>query len=105
MTASGCTMMPDPATVWSSTDRALEMARAVLGSVDAPVGLTPKELVWRKNKARLYRYTRSEPAMHKTPIFPVLPPITRAYPLHLPPAAPLAASLPAPGCAALPPFL
>ena len=42
----------------------LEMAQAVLGSADAPVGLTPKELVWRKNKARLYRYVRSEPATH-----------------------------------------
>ncbi len=87
MTASGWTMMPDPATVWSSADRALEMARAVLGSVDAPVGLTPKELVWRKNKARLYRYTRSEPATHKTPIFLVLPLINRAYILDLRPGA------------------
>ena len=73
--------------VWSSNDRALEMARAVLGSVDAPVGLTPKELVWRKNKARLYRYVRSEPATHRTPIFLVLPLINRAYILDLRPGA------------------
>ena len=63
------------------------MVRAVLGSVDAPVGLTPKELVWRKNKARLYRYVRSEPATHQTPIFLVLPLINRAYILDLRPGA------------------
>ena len=32
---------------------------------DAPVGQTPKELIWRKNKARLYRYVRSKPATHR----------------------------------------
>jgi polyhydroxyalkanoate synthase len=72
---------------WSSADRALEMARAVLGSIDAPVGLTPRELVWRKNKARLYRYTRSEPATHRTPVFLVLPLINRAYILDLRPGS------------------
>ena len=87
MTASAWSTLPDAATVWSSTDRALEMARAVLGSADAPVGLTPKELIWRKNKARLYRYTRSEPASHRTPIFLVLPLINRAYILDLRPGA------------------
>ena len=63
------------------------MARAILGSAEAPVGLTPKELIWRKNKARLYRYTRSEPATHRTPIFLVLPLINRAYILDLRPGA------------------
>ena len=87
MTTTPSPMWPDPATLWSSNDRALEMARAVLGSVDAPVGLTPKELVWRKNKARLYRYVRSEPATHRTPIFLVLPLINRAYILDLRPGA------------------
>jgi polyhydroxyalkanoate synthase subunit PhaC len=78
---------PDAESVWRSSDRALEMTRAVLGSEDAPVGLTPKELVWRKNKARLYRYTRSEPATHRTPVFLVLPLINRAYILDLRPGA------------------
>jgi polyhydroxyalkanoate synthase len=79
--------VPDPASLWSSNDRAIEMARAILGSVDAPVGLTPKELIWRKNKARLYRYVRTEPATHRTPIFLVLPLINRAYILDLRPGA------------------
>ena len=62
MTTSARTPWPGPETVWSSNDRAVEMAQAVLGSIDAPVGLTPKELIWRKNKARLYQYVRTEPA-------------------------------------------
>ena len=81
------TVWPDAEAVWSSNDRALELARAVLGAADAPVGLTPKELIWRKNKARLYRYIRSSPATHRTPIFLVLPLINRAYILDLRPGA------------------
>jgi polyhydroxyalkanoate synthase len=87
MTTAQPPTWPNPETLWSSNDRALEMARAVLGSVDAPVGLTPKELVWRKNKARLYRYNRSEPATQRTPIFLVLPLINRSYILDLRPGA------------------
>jgi polyhydroxyalkanoate synthase subunit PhaC len=87
--------MPSPASssllgadaLWTSANRALEMATAVLGAADAPVGLTPKELVWRKNKARLYRYIRSDPPTHRTPIFLVLPLINRAYILDLRPRA------------------
>ena len=47
------------------------MEHTILTARDAPVGTTPKELVWRKNKARLYRYTRpgpESPATWKTPI-------------------------------------
>jgi polyhydroxyalkanoate synthase subunit PhaC len=87
MTTSPQPTWSDPKALWASNDRALEMARAILGSVDAPVGLSPKELVWRKNKARLYRYVRAEPATHRTPIFLVLPLINRAYILDLRPGA------------------
>ncbi len=87
MTTTRPPTRPDAETMWSANDRAREMAQAILGSVDAPVGLTPKELVWRKNKARLYRYVRSTPATHRTPIFLVLPLINRAYILDLRPGA------------------
>ena len=87
MTPTAPTSWPDATSVWASNDRALDMARAILGSADAPVGLTPKELIWRKNKAALYRYTRTEPATHRTPIFLVLPLINRAYILDLRPGA------------------
>ncbi len=87
MTAGAGPIGLDLKAAWAANDRALEMARVVLGSADAPVGLTPKELVWRKNKARLYRYVRDEPATHRTPIFLVLPLINRAYILDLRPGS------------------
>ena len=87
MTQAPSAAFPEAANFWTSADRALEMARVVLGSADAPVGLTPKEVIWRKNKARLYRYLRSEPATHQTPIFLVLPLINRSYILDLRPGA------------------
>ncbi len=69
------------------SDRALDMVHAVLSARDAPVGTTPHELVWRKNKACLYRYTRQSPPTHATPIFLVLPLINRAYILDLRPGS------------------
>jgi polyhydroxyalkanoate synthase len=78
---------PHAGSLWSSGDRVLEMARVVLGSAEAPVGLTPRELIWRKNKARLYRYIGAEPPTRRTPIFLVLPLINRAYILDLRPGA------------------
>src|ERR687884_1506142 len=71
--------------MWTASDRALERARAVLGARDGPVGVTPKDLIWRKNKARLYRYRRQTPATHRTPVLLVLPLINRAYILDLRP--------------------
>ena len=69
------------------TDRALDMLHAVLTARDAPVGATPRELVWRKNKAQLHRYVRQTPPTHRTPIFLVLPLINRAFILDLRPGA------------------
>jgi len=68
-------------------NRAVDMVHAVLSARDAPVGTTPHELVWRKNKACLYRYTRQTSPTHNTPIFLVLPLINRAYILDLRPGS------------------
>ncbi len=70
-----------------AADRALDMVHAVLSARDAPVGTTPRDLVWRKNKAQLYRYTRDSPPTQRTPIFLVLPLINRAYILDLRPGS------------------
>jgi polyhydroxyalkanoate synthase len=43
-------------------------AKAVVDSFDAPVGLTPKELVWSLNKARLYRYAPARPPEERYPV-------------------------------------
>ncbi len=73
--------------IWSGADRALEMLKVVLEARDAPVGATPKEVIWRKNKAALYRYTRTAAPTRRTPVFLVLPMINRAYILDLRPGA------------------
>jgi len=65
----------------------LELTHIIATAREAPVGLTPKTLVWRKNKARLYRYTRTTPATRRTPVFLCLPLINRAYILDLRPGA------------------
>jgi polyhydroxyalkanoate synthase len=69
--------------------RSLKMVHAVLSARDAPVGVTPRQLVWRKNKAQLYRYLRETPPRYRTPVFLVLPLINRAYILDLRPGASL----------------
>lgn len=73
--------------VWSSAERFVEMAHLLATARDAPVGRTKSETVWRKNKARLYRYVRATPATKRTPIVLVLPLINRAYILDLRPGA------------------
>jgi polyhydroxyalkanoate synthase subunit PhaC len=49
------------------------------------VGCTPKELVWTKNKARLYRYAPSREKKHPVPVLLVYALILRPYILDLVP--------------------
>ncbi|MGH2499122.1 MAG: alpha/beta fold hydrolase, partial [Candidatus Limnocylindria bacterium] len=83
----GTAALPISDALWTSTDRFLEMANLVATAREAPVGRTPKVAVWRKNKARLYRYTGPAPAWRRTPVFLCLPLINRAYILDLRPGA------------------
>jgi polyhydroxyalkanoate synthase subunit PhaC len=71
----------------ASDDRVLRVLHAVLTAGEAPVGTTPREVIWRKNKATLFRYSRFSPATHRTPLFLVAPLINRAYILDLRPGA------------------
>lgn len=64
---------------------ALSLLHTVVTAANAAVGVTPRQVVWRKNKARLYRYERQTPATQRTPVFLVLPLINRAYILDLRP--------------------
>ena len=50
--------------------RYAEAIQVVVDSLEAPVGLTPKEVIWTLNKARLYRYkpTRPPEARHPIPL-------------------------------------
>jgi polyhydroxyalkanoate synthase len=48
--------------------RYAEGVKVVIDSLEAPVGLTPKEVVWTLNKAKLYRYKPTKPAAERHPI-------------------------------------
>ena len=71
----------------------LDLVNTVQGARDAVVGPTPKEVIWRKNKARLYRYERTTKATRKTPVLCIMPLINRAYILDLRPGASFVAYL------------
>ncbi len=78
-------MFPLADAMWSSTARARDMMWAVLTAKETPIGQTPKEVIWRKNKSRLFRYLRTSPATHRTPVFLAMPLINRADILDLRP--------------------
>lgn len=42
--------------------------KAILDSLDAPVGQTPKETIWRLNKAALFHYLPTRPAAERKPV-------------------------------------
>ena len=46
-------------------------------------GMTPKDIVWRKNKARLYRYIAPEGIQYQTPILFIYALINKPYILDL----------------------
>jgi polyhydroxyalkanoate synthase len=48
--------------------RYAEGIQVVVDSLEVPVGLTPKEVVWTLNKARLYRYRPTRPPEERYPI-------------------------------------
>lgn len=47
------------------------------------VGLTPKEVIWTKNKTKLYRYVSEQPPKYKTPLLMVYALINKPYILDL----------------------
>src|SRR3954468_13523068 len=57
--------------------------RVVVEGAQADTGQTPKEVVWTKNKARLYRYEPSAEKKHPVPILMVYALINRPYVLDL----------------------
>lgn len=46
-------------------------------------GCTPHDIIWRKNKSRLYRYHNTEPLKHRLPVFIVYALINKPYILDL----------------------
>lgn len=67
--------------------RSVEGINAVVGSLDVPVGLTEKDLVWRLNKTKLYRYRPTRPARerHSVPLLLVYALINKPFIFDLAP--------------------
>ncbi|MGM0876336.1 MAG: class III poly(R)-hydroxyalkanoic acid synthase subunit PhaC [Bacillota bacterium] len=62
----------------------LTRATEVLTTEPEPeVGLTPKEVIWTKNKAKLYRYVSDQPKKYKVPLLLVYALINKPYILDL----------------------
>src|SRR4051794_37429937 len=57
--------------------------RILLEGAQADTGQTPKEVVWTKNKAKLYRYEPAAEKKHPVPILMVYALINRPYVLDL----------------------
>ncbi|HEX2180863.1 MAG TPA: class III poly(R)-hydroxyalkanoic acid synthase subunit PhaC, partial [Rubrobacteraceae bacterium] len=57
--------------------------RIVVEGAQADTGQTPKEVVWTKNKAKLYRYEPQKPKKYPVPILIVYALINRPYVLDL----------------------
>lgn len=65
---------------YSRLTRATEVLTA---EPDPEVGLTPKEVIWTKNKAKLYRYVSDQPKKFKVPLLLVYALINKPYILDL----------------------
>lgn len=66
-------------------DATADWLRTGAGIMDVPTGLSPKDVIWTRNKTTLYRYRRAKPARHTVPVLLVYGLINRSYILDLRP--------------------
>jgi polyhydroxyalkanoate synthase len=57
-----------PEQIQQGYTRYAEGVQVVVDSLEAPVGLTPKDVVWTLNKTKLFRYKPTRPAKERHPI-------------------------------------
>jgi polyhydroxyalkanoate synthase len=74
-----------PYEIQDTLEKYAEGARLMSEGPRVPTGQTPKEVVWAKNKARLYRYESSAEKKYPVPILMVYALINRPYVLDLMP--------------------
>ncbi|MFC0045700.1 class III poly(R)-hydroxyalkanoic acid synthase subunit PhaC [Metabacillus iocasae] len=74
-----------PSEYKSQVNRFKRAFEIVATEPEPEVGLTPKEVIWKKNKSKLYRYTPTQKKLHKTPILMVYAMINKPYILDLTP--------------------
>ena len=61
----------------------LRLQSALTSDAQPEVGPTPKEVIWSKNKTKLYRYISDQPKQHKTPLLLVYALINKPYIMDL----------------------
>ena len=66
-----------------SFSRTMRFVEAVADTTTAPVGRTPKDVVWAQDKARLYRYRAQTETQHPVPLLIVHSLVSRSYILDL----------------------
>ncbi|MDP9455154.1 MAG: class III poly(R)-hydroxyalkanoic acid synthase subunit PhaC [Actinobacteria bacterium] len=74
-----------PSDVENFFDKYSQGARIVMEGAQADTGQTPKEVIWTKNKAKLYRYEPNQEKQYRVPILIVYALINRPYILDLMP--------------------
>src|SRR5689334_1798119 len=72
-----------PLRAYELMERQVRWLQAIARGREGSKGVTPKEVVWRKNKATLWRVKRDTPPTYKTPLLIVFPLINRWYILDL----------------------
>lgn len=74
-----------PTEIKDSYSRIKRASEIMTVEAEPEVGLTPKEIIWKKNKTKLYRYITDEPKQYKTPLLMVYALINKPYILDLTP--------------------
>jgi polyhydroxyalkanoate synthase len=72
-----------PSTPFPSFDRTRRFVDAASDTSSAAVGQTPKDVVWKRNKARLYRYRARTATQHPVPLLIVHSLVAKSYILDL----------------------
>lgn len=75
---------------WESAIEATRKWVEIVNSTPSPqVGLTPKDIIWRKNKAQLYHYQATTPKKHRIPVLILYALINKSYILDMSPESSL----------------
>jgi polyhydroxyalkanoate synthase len=63
--------------------RLKSVTQVLLKDAEPEVGPTPKEVIWTRNKTKLYRYISEQPKKHKTPLLLIYALINKPYIMDL----------------------
>ena len=72
-----------PADLWDLFDKYAEGVKTIVEGAQADTGQTPKEVIWTKNKAKLYHYQSQAEKKHPVPVLLIYALVNRSYILDL----------------------